>query len=104
MRLLVALAAIAALAGCSGGAATYEQTWPKSYATTSCAEWNSKMSDRQQFAAAGDLLWKHLQGNGAKDRPDRASIEGFQTVLGQSCAERETAMIAEVGEGIGLPD
>ena len=103
-RLLVSCALLAALVGCSDGPATYEQTWQKSYATTTCAEWNSTMSDKQQFAAAGDLLWAHLQDNGAKDRPDRSSIEGFQTVLGQGCTRDETATVKEIGEGIGLPD
>lgn len=62
------------------------------------------MSDEQQFAAAADMLWVHLKGNGAKERPDRSSVEGFQTVLGQACGDDETATIAEIGDGIGLPD
>ena len=99
-----AVVAVVALAGCSGGSTSYEQTWPKSYAKTTCAEWTSEMSDKQQFAAAGDMLWEHLKANGAEERPGRSSIEGFQTVLGQSCAQHETATINEIGEGIGLPD
>jgi hypothetical protein len=62
------------------------------------------MSDTQQFAAAGDMLWAHLKRNGAKERPGRSSVEGFQTVLGQGCADHDKAMISEIGEGIGLPD
>jgi hypothetical protein len=34
----------------------YTQTWKKSYAETSCDEWNLEMTSAQQFAAAADIL------------------------------------------------
>ncbi|KAA1399546.1 hypothetical protein [Aeromicrobium ginsengisoli] len=62
------------------------------------------MSDEQQFAAAGDLLRAHLKRNGGDERPSLASIQDFAAVLGQGCANHSTSTVAEIGNGIALPD
>jgi hypothetical protein len=104
MHPIFGLALTVVLVGCSEGSATYEQTWSKSYSTTTCSDWNGKMSDKQQLAAAGDLLWSHVKRNGAKDRPGGSSVEDFRAVLGEECAEHKARTIAEASEGIALPD
>jgi hypothetical protein len=102
--LVVALAGVAVLAACSDRSDTYQQTWPSAYEETTCAEWTTQMSDDQQFAAAADLMGDHLWDNGATERPDYQPILDFQSVLGQACAAKPTASVAEVAARIGFPD
>jgi hypothetical protein len=41
-------------AATSGG--KFDQTWPKDYGRTTCGEWTNKMSQKQNFVAAADML------------------------------------------------
>lgn len=108
--LLIACAALAAFVGLAVWLASsdvsknYEQTWLKSYATTTCAEWNSGMSDEQKFATAGDFLWEDLSRNGAKDRPDYGAITNYQDAIDQSCSAHGSATLASVSDDVGLTD
>jgi hypothetical protein len=101
---LIALANVAVLSACSDKSDTYEQTWPKSYVTTTCAEWTSQMSDDQQFAASADFIWKHHSKHGATERPDYQPILDYQSVMRQACAEKPQDTIAQVADRIGFPD
>ncbi len=40
----------------SSDVSKYTQTWPKSYAETTCADWLQTMTSAQRFAAAADIL------------------------------------------------
>jgi hypothetical protein len=42
----------------------YHQTWTKSYATTTCKDWNQAMTPEQRFAAAADMLTAVRNGSG----------------------------------------
>ncbi len=96
--------AVLALAACSEASKTYEQTWPKPYDKTSCAEWQSVMTQDQRLAAAGDMLWEHLSKNGATGRPGNQALTDFETVIGQGCDNSPAKSLSAVGRGIGLPD
>jgi hypothetical protein len=102
--LLIAFAGVAVLSACSDKSDTYEQTWPKSYITTTCVEWTSQMSDDQQFAAAADLIWEHDSKRGATERPEHQPIRDYQSVMGQACAKKPQDTILQVADRIGFPD
>lgn len=82
----------------------YVQTWAKSYATTTCAEWNTTMTDKQKFATAGDFLWDDLSRNGAKDRPGFGPISNYQDAIDSECRTHESSTLATVGDDLGPTD
>ena len=91
-------------AGESSEVSKYVQTWPEDYSSTTCSEWNTEMTDQQQFAAAADML------SGARDKGDGgtgvapdALIENFQGGVTRSCV-MPTASLAEVGAGLYLTE
>lgn len=113
LRLAVAAAAaLWLLVGCSSGDASgstdsskYTQTWSKDYSATSCKDWNDRMTDHQQFAAAADML------SAARDKRDGGSgvapddlIEQFQTDVTAVCTTNVGSRedIAEVGASVYL--
>jgi hypothetical protein len=79
------------MAGCSAsesssGSTKYDQTWSKDYASTTCADWSSTMTQQQRFAAAADIL------SGARDKVDGGSgvapddlISDFQSEIDDAC-------------------
>jgi hypothetical protein len=64
----------------------YAQTWPKAYDATSCDEFLHAMSDRQQFAAAADLLVRERIKGDSPGMPAEDLIEAFRAGLAQLCA------------------
>lgn len=66
--------------------AKYEQTWPKDYASTTCAEWSGEMTTQQQFAGAADVLASARNKiDGGTGLPSDALIREFQVAITDSC-------------------
>lgn len=108
-------AAVAVLLSCTGcgsvaesgtSKSKYTQTWSKSYADTTCAEWNSAMTDRQRFAAAADMLTgARNKGDGGSGLPPDSLIVRFQTDVSQGCSVPATAdqlSVADAGAAVYL--
>lgn len=102
VRGLAVAAMFAVLSGCggspaaSGGAVKYKQTWSKNYASTTCREWKSELTNAQQFAAAADMLTSaRNKKDGGTGLPSDGKIEMFRRGITDSCVI-DTANIAEV--------
>ncbi len=111
-RLLVVGSVAITLAGCSGGSTSgtsgrFEQTWPKSYANTTCADWNDDMTSDQQRVAAADMLTNTRDVDGIKPAlPDDALIADFQQEVTTACSARAASKMAitEVAVGVYILD
>lgn len=104
MALVLALSACAGSSTTSGGD-KYKQTWAKSYAATTCAEWRSTMTSQQQWAAAADMLTAARNKDGEKSRmPPDDLITKFQGGVGNACSATSTSNIAEIGAVLYLTE
>lgn len=63
-----------------------EQTWPESYATTSCTDWHSRMSAEQRQAAGADLLEQALSQNGSPVKPRLRQVTDWVEAIDRTCA------------------
>lgn len=106
---VAAVVALTALAACSSGGSSdstdkYEQTWTKSYSSTTCAEWNEELTDRQQWAASADMLTgARNRGDGGTGLPSDALVDEFQGGVTTACAVPSMSL-AEVGAGLYLTE
>lgn len=100
----MALVGAAVLSACAGKSETFEQTWPKPYSDTTCAEWSAQTSDDQQFAASADLVWEHHKEQGATERPKTRPIVDYQSVMTQECSAKPESTITEVAGRIHFAD
>lgn len=96
---------ISACSSTSGrGNDKYTQTWSKSYASTTCTDWNDQMSDAQKFAGAADMLTgARNNGDGGSGLPADSLIEEFQGGVTTACVI-PTANVAEIGAGVYLTE
>ncbi|MBC9226904.1 MULTISPECIES: hypothetical protein [Aeromicrobium] len=110
--LLVTIACAISLAGCtasSDGSSSdetdkYTQTWTKSYSETTCEDWNSAMTDAQQFAAAADMLTgARNNGDGGTGLPADSLIEQFQAGMTTACVV-PTVNLAEMSAMLYLTE
>ena len=97
------------LAGCSGGSTSsrFEQTWTKSYANTTCADWNDDMTSDQQRVAAADMLTSARDVDGIEPAlPDDVLIADFQQEVTTACSARAPSrlVITEVAAGVYVID
>jgi hypothetical protein len=104
MRLVIAAAVF--LAACSsGGDDKYDQSWPKSYGSTSCAEWQDEMSGQQRFVAAADMLVRGWRIDGVEDElPPDATVDRFAGAISQSCDGDRSLSISDAGGSVYLDD
>lgn len=89
-----------------GGSATgkYDQSWSKSYDTTTCSEWLEEMSSQQRFAAAADMLTgARNKGDGGSGLPADDLIRQFESGLDNACVI-PTATLAETAAALYLTD
>jgi hypothetical protein len=125
---LVVLAAVAALAGCGGdqppsapggGPATSTpasagaspsgsragadgSTTSRSapYATTTCAQWTTKLSQAKRTAAARTLLSRERERDGATGKPPSRLVATFERDVTQACAGDRKSTIAETADAV----
>lgn len=68
----------------------FEQTWAKPYGKTTCDEWATEMTKRENFIFAADVLvaqWKDARGGQSPQRvPEDALITDFVEDIGQLCS------------------
>jgi hypothetical protein len=86
-----------------GNTSKYRQTWTKSYGETSCDEWLTHMTDKQQWAAAADMLTgARNKGDGGTSVPGDDLVTEFQGGVTNVCEEPVAAAesVAEVGAGL----
>ncbi len=63
----------------------YDQTWTKTYATTTCADWNSRMTDHEQYVMAADFLTVFHQSDGIDGVPSDTDIGYWVAGLTAAC-------------------
>jgi hypothetical protein len=88
-RIALALTAFVFAVGCAAQPASTKdtQTWAKSYAETTCADWINSMDVHQKFVMAGDLLLAlQRQSNADASIPSDTSIFNFVGDIGTVCA------------------
>lgn len=86
------------------GTAKYTQTWPDSYSSTTCDDWNTRMTDAQQFAAAADMLaGARNKGDGGTGLPEDSLITEFQAGITNVCVE-PTMTLTDAGAGLYLTE
>lgn len=108
-RLGVLVLLVLTLAACSStsktsGPAKYQQTWKTPYSSTTCADWRSKMTDGQRWAAAADMLAAARQKDGAKALPPDAMVDSFAAGLTRVCEPIATLTLTDAGVGLYLTD
>lgn len=70
----------------------YTQTWPKDYGDTTCAEWLSEMSPKQQFAGAADMLAGARSVDGGSGLPPDSMINEFADGVTTVCVVPDMAL------------
>jgi hypothetical protein len=83
----------------------YQQTWAKSYSSTTCTDWNSAMTTQQQFVAAADMLTGARNKDHSTGVPPNLLVRNFQADITQACSVQGTAdslKLTEVGVSIYL--
>jgi hypothetical protein len=82
----------------------YEQTWSKSYSSTTCSEWNGEMTRRQQWVAAADMLTSaRNKGDGGQGLPHDYLVDAFVAGIDTVCVVPEMSL-AEAGAGLYLTE
>lgn len=107
IRLSVSLLLVLVVAACGGSPAStkYTQTWPKSYATTTCADWNGVMDQHQKFVMAGDMLLSEQKTvKPAAGIPSDALIDTFEAAIASSCNGSDQLLVSNLAVGIYVTD
>lgn len=82
----------------------YTQTWPESYSSTTCDDWNTQMTSAQQFAAAADMLSSARdKGDGGTGVAPDALISDFESGITNVCVE-PTMTLTDAGAGLYLTE
>ena len=82
----------------------YEQTWPKSYSSTTCQEWIAEMTADQRWAAAADMLSAaRNKSDGGQGVPPDSLVDEFMGGVTTACVFPEM-LLAEVGAGLYLTE
>jgi hypothetical protein len=82
----------------------YEQTWPKSYSSTTCREWNGEMTTDQRWTAAADMLTgARNKGDGGQGVPPDSLVDEFMGGITTACVVPDMSL-AEVGAGLYLTE
>jgi hypothetical protein len=114
MRTLGVVGVLLTLLGCSAsttdeeGGGEYDQTWSKSYGNTTCSDWTSLMTSKQQFVAAADMLTSAQQEDGASDShlPSDDLVRDFESGIATVCEVDAAAdeSLAETGGTLYLTE
>lgn len=85
-------------------AGKYDQTWPKSYSSTTCTEWGDEMTEHEQWVAAADMLTgaRNKGDGGAGVAPDYL-VDTFRGGIDTACVI-DTMTLDEVGAGLYLTE
>lgn len=103
--------AVLALSGCGGGASSnspstsgkFEQTWSKSYGSTTCSDFGGTMTADQRRVAAADMLTGARNQDGGKTLPSDDLIRTFMGAIDNACVQ-PTMTITDVAVGVYLTD
>lgn len=86
----------------AGTSGRYDQTWTKSYKTTTCAEWRTSMTAKERFVAAADMLGGARKANGADSLQPDSLTRQFQAEIDAGCEPIGTLTIADAAVGVYL--
>lgn len=85
------------------GMSRYVQTWSKPYDRTSCAEWTTRMTDRQRWTAALDMLKDARAADDAfAALPADRLVGRFGSALNARCASAAADTAAQAGAQVYL--
>lgn len=85
----------------------YRQTWGKAYSATTCTEWRDRMTSKQRFAAAADMLVGARKADGVAGGdalPDDPVIDRFVAAVSDVCSAAPTWSVAETGASVYATD
>lgn len=96
------------LTGCGGSSSSstptvndkYTQTWTTTYDKTTCKQWNTQMTTKQQWVAAADMLTGAWKSEGVEDLPSDAMVTEFQKGLTNVCEPIATMTLVDAGIGL----
>lgn len=87
--IVLVLVVLASVDAPGSGGDRYTQTWSTPYASTTCADWTSRMSQGQRFAGASDIVSELRRASGtvpsANYRPADQVISTFQAGISSAC-------------------
>lgn len=80
----------------------YTQTWPKTYSTTTCEDWQDAMTQAQTWAAAADILTSGRNTiDGGTGLPPDSLITSFRDDISEGCATDVPGLIVtDVAYGV----
>lgn len=103
----IAIGLVLILAACGSGddgaSDKFKQTWPKSYGSTTCAQWATDMSENQRFVAAADMLSNaQQQDTKGAGLPSDGLITQFEGDISEACQPIQSATIVDVATALYL--
>jgi hypothetical protein len=113
--IVVLIGVVFGLASCGSGSdsdssytpdqtSKYTQTWAKAYSDTTCADWNTRLTSAQQFAASADMLaGARNKGDGGTGLPSDALIDEFSGGITNVCVE-PTMALTDAAVGLYLTE
>jgi hypothetical protein len=75
----------------------FNQTWTKSYATTTCGDWNLRMTAEQRWTMAADLLYA---ARAVSDLPPDDLITTFGEAISADCIPTGDLKVTEVAAAL----
>lgn len=75
----------------------FKQTWRKSYATTTCADWNLRMKPEQRWTMAADLLYA---ARAVADLPPDELITTFGEAISVDCIPTGDLNVTEIAAAL----
>jgi hypothetical protein len=112
MRTVSFIAVILMLGGCGGnnpsgasGAGKYDQSWSKTYASTTCDEFASQMTEHEQFVMAADMITSTAADRtGNKDLPPDSLVDNVVSQMSTACEADSTVKMTDIAVGLFMID
>ena len=81
----------------TGDDTKYAQTWPLDYGATRCGQWLSRMTEKQRWVAAADMLVSARKvDHDSTDMPADGLVTKFKNEVTQGCRGSTSPKITEV--------
>ncbi|MCU1668057.1 MAG: hypothetical protein JWP40_984 [Blastococcus sp.] len=111
-RTAAIITALLLLAGCSSngssgasGSAKYDQTWTKSYGSTTCGEFKSRMSEHERFVMAADMIGSTAADRtGNKDLPPDSLVDNVVSQMSTACEADSSVAMTDIAVGLFMID
>lgn len=100
--LLAAVLGLISLSACSASSGSttddkYTQTWTTPYNETTCGDYRSKMTSKQRWVMAADVLASYRKVDGGNTLPADTVVSRFEGDLATACEPEPSMKVTEVG-------